>query len=73
MKCTECCYYWQDEDESRPRCHWEARCSGDMTTANRMTKSDSTLTRVATPGTAEAVPFSAARGRPSRADFALHP
>lgn len=23
MKCTECCYYWQDEDENRPRCHWE--------------------------------------------------
>lgn len=30
MKCTECCYYWQDEDESRPRCHWEVRCPGDM-------------------------------------------
>ena len=30
MKCTECCYYWQDEDESRPRCHWEACCPGDM-------------------------------------------
>lgn len=23
MKCEECCYYWQDEDESRPRCHYE--------------------------------------------------
>lgn len=30
MKCTECCYYWQDEDESRPRCHFEARCAGDL-------------------------------------------
>ena len=30
MKCEECCYYWQDEDESRPRCHWEAKCGGDM-------------------------------------------
>ena len=30
MKCIECCYYWQDEDESRPRCHWEACCPGDM-------------------------------------------
>lgn len=30
MKCEECCYYWQDEDESRPRCHWEACCPGDM-------------------------------------------
>lgn len=30
MKCAECCYYWQDEDESRPRCHFEPRCSGDM-------------------------------------------
>lgn len=30
MKCEECCYYWQNEDESRPRCHWEACCPGDM-------------------------------------------
>ena len=30
MKCEECCYYWQDEDERRPRCHWEACCPGDM-------------------------------------------
>lgn len=29
MKCIECCYYWQDEDERRPYCHWEARCAGD--------------------------------------------
>ena len=30
MKCIECCYYWQDEDENRARCHWEARCAGDL-------------------------------------------
>lgn len=30
MKCAECCYYWQDEDENRPRCHWEMRCPGDL-------------------------------------------
>lgn len=30
MKCTECCYYWQDEDESRPRCHFEPHCAGDL-------------------------------------------
>ena len=25
-----CCYYWQDEDEAYPRCHWECHCPGDM-------------------------------------------
>ena len=30
MKCIECCYYWQAEDESCPRCHREVRCFGDM-------------------------------------------
>lgn len=30
MKCAECCYYWQNDDENRPCCHWEARCAGDM-------------------------------------------
>ena len=29
MKCIECCYYWQDEDENRPHCHFEPRCAGD--------------------------------------------
>lgn len=29
MKCTECCYYWKEEDEDRACCHWEARCAGD--------------------------------------------
>ena len=83
MKCEECCYYWQDENERRPRCHWEACCPGDMApceyetmeTADDprigksptagTTKPDSTPTKGATPGTAEAVPFSSARGRAS--------
>ena len=30
MKCEECCYYWQDETENHPRCHWEVRCPGDL-------------------------------------------
>lgn len=29
MKCEECCFYWQDEDERRARCHFEPRCAGD--------------------------------------------
>ena len=23
MKCTECCYYWKNEDEAHARCHYE--------------------------------------------------
>ena len=30
MKCKDCCYCWQDEDDDFPRCHWEIRCPGDI-------------------------------------------
>lgn len=30
MKCEECCYYWQDENEDCPRCQWESICFGDI-------------------------------------------
>lgn len=23
MKCEECCYYWKDENEAYPRCHYD--------------------------------------------------
>lgn len=25
-----CSYYWQEEGEAYPRCHWESRCPGDV-------------------------------------------
>lgn len=30
MKCEECCYYWQDEDDDYPHCQWESICFGDI-------------------------------------------
>lgn len=30
MKCTDCCFYWKDEDEAYPSCKWEPRAPGDM-------------------------------------------
>lgn len=41
MKCEECCYYWQNEDENRPHCNWEARCAGDMAPCEYETVDDS--------------------------------
>lgn len=34
MKCVDCCYYWKEDYEDRPQCHWEARCPGDMATCD---------------------------------------
>lgn len=30
MKCSDCCYFWKEEDESYPSCHWTPRALGDM-------------------------------------------
>ena len=30
LKCAECCYFWQEENENHPYCHWEARCPDDQ-------------------------------------------
>lgn len=30
MTCTNCCYFWREEDENFQSCHWEPRCSGDV-------------------------------------------
>ena len=30
MKCADCAYYWKEDYEDRPQCHWESRCPGDM-------------------------------------------
>lgn len=29
MKCTDCCYFWKEENEERACCHWESRCPDD--------------------------------------------
>lgn len=31
MRCADCCYFWKEENESCPSCHWEPRAPGDMT------------------------------------------
>lgn len=30
MKCTECCFYWKDDDEHYARCHFEQRTCWDV-------------------------------------------
>ena len=30
MKCTDCCYFWREEDETFQTCHWESRSPGDI-------------------------------------------
>ena len=30
MKCSECCYYWKEDDELFPSCQWEARAHGEV-------------------------------------------
>ena len=30
MKCADCCYFWKEENESYPSCHWEPHAPGDM-------------------------------------------
>lgn len=30
MRCTDCCYYWKEETDNYPCCHWESRCPGDI-------------------------------------------
>ena len=30
MRCSDCCYFWKDEDEEYPSCHWESRAPGDV-------------------------------------------
>lgn len=29
MKCSDCCYFWKEEDENYPSCHWESRAPSD--------------------------------------------
>lgn len=29
MKCEDCAYYWQEENESRPMCHFHAMSDWD--------------------------------------------
>ena len=30
MTCTNCYYFWREEDEDFNSCHWEPRCPGDI-------------------------------------------
>lgn len=30
MKCSDCFYYWKEDDERYPSCHWEPRAPGDI-------------------------------------------
>lgn len=30
MVCRMCSYYWQEEGENYPCCHWNLRCPGDI-------------------------------------------
>lgn len=30
MECKNCGYFWQEEHEERPTCHWQERCPGDI-------------------------------------------
>ena len=30
MRCSDCCYYWKEEDELFPSCQWEARAPGEV-------------------------------------------
>ena len=30
MRCSECCYYWVEEDGTYPSCQWESRAPGDL-------------------------------------------
>ena len=30
MNCVYCCYFWKEEDEDRPQCHWVSRCPDDF-------------------------------------------
>lgn len=29
LKCVNCGFFWQENDENHPYCHWEARCPDD--------------------------------------------
>lgn len=29
MICKDCCYFWKDENEEYPGCHFVDRCPGD--------------------------------------------
>lgn len=29
MECVNCCYYWKEDWEDRPSCHWTSRCPDD--------------------------------------------
>ena len=30
MKCVDCYYYWKNEDNEYPCCHWASRCPDDI-------------------------------------------
>ena len=29
LKCCDCCYFWQEENENHEYCHFESRCPDD--------------------------------------------
>ena len=29
LKCANCGFFWQEEGENHPYCHWEVRCPDD--------------------------------------------
>lgn len=30
MTCKDCCFFWEDDDEKYPRCHFEERTCWDI-------------------------------------------
>ena len=30
LECKDCCYFWKEDGEPWPGCHWEERCPGDL-------------------------------------------
>lgn len=30
MSCVYCCYFWKEDGEDRPQCHWVSRCPDDF-------------------------------------------
>lgn len=35
MKCEDCCFFWRDEDENHPYCHFESRWPDDKAPCDR--------------------------------------
>ena len=30
MNCVYCCYFWKEDGEDHPQCHWVSRCPDDF-------------------------------------------